>query len=104
MRVDNPNNIKRGGVSAYFRESLLVRVMSNHYLSEFLILEINLKKKKGYLVSLYRSPNQNLNEFELFLTNLENLLADITSRNAHFLLLLGDFNAKSKTWFINDLS
>ena len=104
MRADNPNNIKRGGVSAYFRESLPVRVMPNHYLSEFLILEINLKKKKGYLVSLYRSPNQNLNEFELFLKNLENLLADITSRNAHFLLLLGDFNAKSKTWFINDLS
>ena len=59
---------------------------------------------KGYLVSLYHSPNQNLDEFELFLTNLENLLADITSRNPHFLLLLGDFNAKSKTWFINDQS
>ena len=66
-------------------------------LSECLILEINLKRKKGYLVSLYRSPNQNLDEFELFLTNLENLLADISSRNPHFLLLLGDFNAKSKS-------
>ena len=78
--------------------------MPNHYLSECLILEINLKRKKGYLVSLYGSPNQNLEEFELFLTNLENLLADISSRNPHFLLLLGDFNAKSKTWFINDQS
>ena len=104
VRADNPNNIKRGGVCTYFRESLLVRVMPNHYLSECLILEINLKRKKGYLVSLYRSLNQNLDEFELFLTNLENLLADISSRNPHFLLLLGDFNAKSKTWFINDQS
>ena len=59
---------------------------------------------KGYLVSLYRSPNQNPDEFELFLPNLENLLADITNRNPHFMLLLGDFNAKSKTWFINDQS
>ena len=48
------------------RESLLVRVMPNHYLSECLILEIDLRKKKGYLVSLYRFPNQNLDEFELF--------------------------------------
>ena len=68
--------MKRGGVCAYFRECLPVRVMPNHYLSEF----------------------------ELFLSNLENLLADITSRNPHFLLLLGNFNAKSETWFINDKS
>ena len=40
----------------------------------------------------------------MFLTNLENLLADITNRNPHFMLLLRDFNAKSKTWFINDQS
>ena len=46
VRADNPNNIKRGGVCAYFRESLLVRVMPNHYLSECLILEINLKGRK----------------------------------------------------------
>ena len=104
VRADHPNNIKRGGACAYFRESLPVRVVRNHRLSECLILEINLKNKKGYLVSLYPSPNQNPDEFELFLTNLENLLADITSRNPHFMLFFGDFNAKSKTWFINDQS
>ena len=49
VRADNSNNMKRGGVCAYFRESLPVRVMPNHYLSECLILEINLKRKKGYL-------------------------------------------------------
>ena len=78
----------------------LIRRQSERYI----IIEVNLKNKKGYLVSLYRSPNQNLDEFELFLTNLGNLLADITSRNPHFMLLLGDFNLKSKTWFINDQS
>ena len=104
VRANHPNNIKRGGVCAYFRESLSVRVVPNHHLSECLILEVDLKNKKGYLVSLYRSPNQNLDKFELLLTNLENLLADITSRNPHFMLLLNDFNAKSKTWFINDQS
>ena len=95
VRANHPNNIKRGGVCAYVRESLPVRVVLNHHLSECLILEVNLKNKKGYLVSLYRSPNQNPDEFELFLTNLENVLADITNLNPHFMLLLGDFNAKS---------
>ena len=104
VRADHPNNIKRGGVCTYFRESLPVWVVPNHHLSECLILKVNLKNKKGYLVSLYRSPNQNPDKFELFLTNLENLLVDITSRNPHFMLLLGDFNAKSKTWSINDQS
>ena len=104
VRVDHPNNIKRGGVCAYARDFLPVRIVSNHHLSECLNLEINLKSKKGYLLSLYRSPNQNPDEFELSLTNLENLLADITYRNPHFMLLLGDFNAKSKMWFINDQS
>ena len=104
VRTDHPNSIKRGGVCAYVRESLPVRVVPNHHLSECLILEVNLKNKKGYLVSFCHSPNQNPDEFQLFLTNLENLLADITNRNPHFMLLLGDFNAKSKTWFINDQS
>ena len=104
VRADHPNNIKRGDVCAYVRESLPIWVVTNHHLSEYLILEVNLKNKKGYLVSFYRSPNQNPDEFELFLTNLENLLADINNRNPHFMLLLGDFNAKSKTWFINDQS
>ena len=102
VRANYPNNIKRVGVCAYFRESLPVRVVPSHNLSECLILEVNLKNKKGYLVSLYCSPNQDPDDFDLFLTNLENLLADITSRHPHFMLLLGDFNAKSKTWFIDD--
>ena len=68
------------------------------------MFNFNLKDKKGYLVSLYRSPNQNPDEFEFFLTYLENLLAIITSRNLHFMLLSGDFNGKPKTGFINDQS
>ena len=60
------------------------------------ILEVNLKNKKGYLVSLCCSLNQNPDEFELFLTHLEDLLPDITSRNPNFMLLSGDFNANQK--------
>ena len=67
VRADHPNNIKRGGVCVYVRESLPVQVVPNHHLSECLILEVNLKNKKGYLVSLYRSPNQNPDDLNCFL-------------------------------------
>ena len=76
----------------------LIRRQSERYI----IIEVNLKNKKGYLVSLYRSPNQNLDEFELFLTNLGNLLADITSRNPHFMLLLGEtFSIRLPKHYLN---
>ena len=87
VRDDHPDNTERCGVCAYFRESFPFWVVPNHHLSECLILGVNLNNQKGYLVSLYRSQNQNLDKFELFfLTNIEDLLADITSRNPHFML------------------
>ena len=52
-RADHPNNVKRGDVCAYIRESLPVRCLSNAYLQECLILEISINNKKGYVVSLY---------------------------------------------------
>ena len=54
VRADHSNNTKRGGVCAYFGESLPVWVVPNHHLSECLILEVNLKNMKGYFVSIYR--------------------------------------------------
>ena len=39
VRADHPNNVKRGGVCAYVRETLPFRNFSNSYLSECLTLE-----------------------------------------------------------------
>ena len=93
---------KRGGVCAYIRESLPVRCLSNAYLQECLILEISINNKKGYVVSLYRSPSQTPDEFDSFINNFEKLIIDIYSRKADFVLMIGDFNAKSCNWSIND--
>ena len=69
IRADHPNNIKRVGVCTYVRMfvSLPVRVVPNHHLSECLILEVNLKNKKGYLVSLYPSISRILTNLSCFL-------------------------------------
>ena len=47
VTADHPNNIKRGGVCAYVRETLPVRNFSNSYLSECLTLEVTISNRKG---------------------------------------------------------
>ena len=102
VRADDPGNVKRGGVCVYFKESLPVRCFPNSYLKECLILEVSINNKRDYVVSLYRSPSQTSGEFDSFITNLEKIVVDISRSNPHFLLLIGDFNAKFSNWSSND--
>ena len=44
---------------------------------------------------MYRSPGQTSDDFNSFITNLEKLVANISSSNPHFILMIGNFNAKS---------
>ena len=86
----------------YFTESLPVKYLPNSYLKECFILEVFINHEKDYVISLYWSPSQNSNEFDSFITNLENIVVDIPSSNQHFVLIMGDFNAKSNNWSPND--
>ena len=72
--------------------------MSNISLPKCLACEIVTGKKKGYVITLYRSPSQNQGEFEHFLLFLENLLGNIRNQDPAFTILLDDFNASSKSW------
>ena len=103
VREDHPNNVKRGGVCAYVKESLPVHNFSNSYLSECLTLEVTTSNKKGYVITLYRSPSQTSDTFQSFVSNLEKLAKwGSKSFDPHFVILLGDFNVKSKSWSVND--
>ena len=57
VRADHPNNIKRGGVCIYYKDSLPVRVISLPYLKEALLLEMTYSNKK-VIVSVICSPSQ----------------------------------------------
>ena len=60
--------------------------------------------KTDYLVVTYRSPNQNNNEFNKILTNFEKLLKHVKQFKSSFLVILGDFNAQSKSWCLDDIT
>ena len=95
VRADHPGNIKRGGVCVYFKESLPVSCLANPYLKECLIFDVSINNKRGYVVSMYRSSSQTSDDFNSFTTNLEKLVINISSTNPHFIIMIGDFNAKS---------
>ena len=64
VRGDHPDNIKRGGVYIYYKESLPVREIKTPYLKEALLLEMDYNNKKVMVSVIYHSPSQTKNEFE----------------------------------------
>ena len=53
---------------------------------------------------IYRSPSQNNSEVDSFLSNLEQLLRDISTCNPTVSVITGDFNARSSSWWSEDIS
>ena len=102
IRADHPSNTKRGGVCIYHKESLGVRLVKFSNLSQCIICEVFLQNCKGYIGVVYRSPSQDNVEFENFLSNFDELLSKTISSNSLFTIILGDFNARSSSWWKED--
>ena len=62
-----------------------------------LLCRISIQNQTGYIVVTYRSRNQNNNDFNEFLTNFERVLNYVKQLKSSFLVILGDFNARSKS-------
>ena len=67
-----------------------------------LVFEVTISNKKGIIYVFYRYPSQTADKFEEFIFKLDHLLHEITLMNSSFIVLLGDFNAKSSTWYDKD--
>ena len=104
VSAGHPNNIKRGGVCIYYKESLPVRVISLPYLREALLLEMAYNKKKVIVFVIYRSPSQNNSEFDLFLSSFEKILNTISKRKPFLSVATCDFNARSSSWCPKDIN
>ena len=58
IQFDHPSNKKRGGGWIYQKSSLLLRVLSTHYLQECINFKFKIGAKLYNLISLYRSASQ----------------------------------------------
>ena len=104
IRANNPHNCKRGVVSISFKEHLALCPVSPLNLDECLVLQINIQNKEGFAISLYRSLTQSKEELNQFLLNFEQLIFDRINQNPHFILVTGDFNVWSSSWWKTDLT
>ena len=103
VRAAHPDNIKRGGVCIYYKESLPVRIKTLPYFKEALLLEMIHNNKKVLVSVIYRFPSQSNCEFESYLTNYDYLLSEINKCKASLAVITGDFNARSPEWWSKDI-
>ena len=52
--------------------------------------------KKDYIAGTYPSPSQIAGEFDVFVENFEKPLYQIELFRSYFIVILGDFDARSK--------
>ena len=72
------------------------------YLQECLLFEVMIDNIRGRIALIYRSPSQNSLEFQHFLSGFEQLLINIEGFKPNFTVLLGDYNARSRSWWASD--
>ena len=102
IRADHPSDNRHGGVCVYCKKSLPNRLYNISYLQERIWFNLMITNKLSNIVSLYRSPSPNRDEFENFINNLNLTLESITEKKPFLTILLGDFNAKHNNWCSDD--
>ena len=53
---------------------------------------------------MYRSPSQISIKFRSFLSGFEDMLSSVLLSKFQFTVILGDFNARSLTWWSNNIA
>ena len=103
VRAEKPSDLKRGGICMYFKEKLPIKVLIITNLHECLVCELSLNGRWSYIVSLYRSPRQPSNEYDHFIKTSEPRIMHLDSFKRHLLLIKGDFNARSSSWWSGEV-
>ena len=57
---------------------------------------------RGCIALIYRSPSQNSLEYQDFLSGFEQLLVNIEGFKPNSTILIGDYNARSRSWWPSD--
>ena len=77
-----------------------MKIIGVSYLQECIKFKVKIGDKKYNFVSLYRSPSQTKNEFEI--KNLELNLEHIANKYPFLIVVLGGFNVRMQGWYQND--
>ena len=104
FKSNHPNNVKRGGVGLYVKDSFPAKSRPDLVtLPECIVCEVQLDKKKYFFAILYRSPSQSQFEFQDFMNNFELMLSNMSGENPYSVIITGDFNCRSTNWWEDDI-
>ena len=104
LRCDHPSSSKRGGVCIFYKEYLPINRHDDLCtLTECIVTEINLGKKTVFFTRSYRSPSQTTDAFEAYSQNLNLTLNNVDALSQFCHVLIGDFNARSFSWWSGDI-
>ena len=104
FRSDHPSKNKRGGVCVYYKSTFPLKILNISNLDECINFEVSIANKICRFIHLYRSPSQKQDEFQEFKSNLEINLDVLSANNPFLIVIIGDFNAKSSNWYLNDVT
>ena len=101
-RADDPDNVKKWGICVYHKETLDVHFLQTK-LDQCIACEVTFKnKKKGHVISLYRSSSQTPDPFDNFLQLFEEPLQDIFKFKSSFVLIVADFTCRNSNCYLGD--
>ena len=81
---------------------MICKGMLKLIVNSLLVRLVKLLNFSQYTGVFYSSPSQDNIEFKNFLSDFDDLLCKIVSSNCLFAIILGDFNARSLTWWKED--
>ena len=81
-----------------------LRILNISNLNEFSNFEVSISNKICCFLQLYRSLSWKQDEFQEFKSNVETNLYALSTNNSFLTVMVGDFNAKSNDWYLNDLT
>ena len=104
FRSNNPSNNKRRGVCVYYKSTLPLRILSISNLDECINFEVTIVSTICRFIRFYRNPSKKQDESQEFKSNLEINLDALSANNPFLTVMIGDFNAKSSKWYLNDVT
>ena len=100
-RADHLSGNRHGGACIYYKDSLSIKMLNINYLQ--VCICFNLKTgSKLCTMSLSTSLSQSADEFINFLNKLNLTMESIAQKNPFLNVVIGDFNARSSKWWIED--
>ena len=104
IKANHPQNVKRGGVGLYIKDSLPSKNRTDLVtLPECIVYEIHINRKKYFFAVIYRSPSQSITDFDNFTANFELMLSKMRAESPFSVIITGDFNCRSTQWWESDI-